>query len=32
MYCGVHYRNSAEVGNKMGAEVGNVVAAAYGMH
>jgi len=27
----VHYRNSAEVGNKMGAEVGNVVAAAYGM-
>ena len=32
MYCGVHYRNSAEVGNKMGEEVGNVVAAAYGMH
>jgi hypothetical protein len=32
MYCGVHYRNSAEVGNKMGEEVGNTVAAAYGMH
>lgn len=32
MYCGVHYRNSTEVGNKMGEEVGNVVAAAYGMH
>lgn len=31
MYCGVHYRNSAEVGDKMGEEVGNVVAAAYGM-
>jgi len=31
MYCGVHYRNSTEVGNKMGEEVGNVVAAAYGM-
>jgi hypothetical protein len=32
MYCGVHYRNSTEVGNKMGEEVGHVVAAAYGMH
>lgn len=32
MYCGVHYRYSTEVGNKMGEEVGNVVAAAYGMH
>lgn len=31
MYCGVHYRNSAEVGDKMGEEVGNVVATAYGM-
>jgi hypothetical protein len=31
MYCGVHYRNSAEVGNRMGEEVGTVVAKAYGM-
>jgi PAP2 superfamily len=31
MYCGVHYRNSTEVGNKMGEEVGTVVAKAYGM-
>jgi hypothetical protein len=26
---GVHYRNSAEVGNRMGAQVGALVAAAY---
>ena len=31
MYCGVHYRNSTEVGNRMGEEVGTVVAKAYGM-
>jgi hypothetical protein len=31
MYCGVHYRNSAEVGVHMGEEVGTVVAKAYGM-
>jgi hypothetical protein len=31
MYCGVHYRNSTEVGNKMGEQVGTVVAKAYGM-
>jgi len=30
-YCGVHYRNSAEVGFKMGDEVGKLVAAAYGI-
>ncbi len=32
MYCGVHYRNSAEVGMRMGEQVGAVVASAYGMH
>jgi hypothetical protein len=32
MYCGIHYRNSTEVGNRMGEQVGSVVAAAYGMH
>ncbi len=31
MYDGVHYRNSTEVGNRMGEQVGSVVAAAYGM-
>jgi hypothetical protein len=31
IYCGVHYRNSAEVGVRMGEEVGKVVAAAYAM-
>jgi hypothetical protein len=31
-YGGMHYRNSAEVGVKMGEQVGKVVAAAYGMH
>lgn len=31
MYCGVHYRNSADVGFKMGEQVGNLVAKAYGM-
>jgi hypothetical protein len=31
MYCGVHYRYSTEVGNKMGEQVGTVVAKAYGM-
>jgi hypothetical protein len=28
---GVHYRNSAEVGARMGEQVGRVVAAAYGL-
>jgi len=28
---GVHYRNSTEVGNRMGAQVGALVAAAYGL-
>lgn len=30
IYDGVHYRNSTEVGNKMGEQVAKVVAAAYG--
>jgi hypothetical protein len=28
---GVHYRYSTEVGNRMGAQVGALVAAAYGL-
>jgi hypothetical protein len=28
---GVHYRNSTEVGNRMGAQVGALVTAAYGL-
>ena len=28
---GVHYRNSTEVGSKMGEQIGAVVAAAYGI-
>jgi hypothetical protein len=28
---GVHYRNSTEVGNRMGAQVGALVATAYGL-
>jgi hypothetical protein len=28
---GVHYRNSTEVGNRMGEQVGALVAAAYGL-
>jgi hypothetical protein len=32
IYGGMHYRNSTEVGVKMGEQVGKVVAAAYGMH
>jgi hypothetical protein len=28
---GVHYRNSCEVGNRMGAQVGALVAAAYAL-
>jgi hypothetical protein len=31
IYDGVHYRNSTEVGNRMGEQVGAVVAAAYGL-
>lgn len=29
---GVHYRTSAEVGNRLGAKIGALVAAAYGLH
>ena len=29
IYAGVHFRNSTEVGNRMGEEVGKLVAAAY---
>jgi len=28
---GVHYRNSTEVGNRMGEQVGALVATAYGL-
>jgi hypothetical protein len=31
IYDGVHYRNSAEVGTRMGGQVGALVAAAYGL-
>lgn len=31
IYDGVHYRNSTEVGNRMGEQVGAVIAAAYGL-
>ncbi|MEA3178995.1 MAG: hypothetical protein QOI59_2518 [Gammaproteobacteria bacterium] len=31
IYGGMHYRNSTEVGVKMGEQVGKVVASAYGM-
>lgn len=31
IYDGVHYRNSTEVGNRMGEQVGSVVAKAYGL-
>jgi len=31
MWDGVHYRNSTEVGNRMGEQVAAVVAAAYGL-
>ena len=31
MYCGVHYRNSADVGFHMGEQVGTLVAKAFGM-
>jgi hypothetical protein len=32
VYDGVHFRNSTEVGNHMGEQVGKLVAAAYGLH
>jgi hypothetical protein len=32
IWAGVHYRNSTEVGNHMGQQVGALVAAAYGLH
>ncbi len=31
IYDGVHFRNSCEVGNRMGEQVGALVAAAYGL-
>jgi hypothetical protein len=31
IYDGVHYRNSTEVGNRMGEQVASVVVAAYGL-
>jgi hypothetical protein len=31
MWDGVHYRNSTEVGNRMGEQVGGVIVAAYGL-
>jgi hypothetical protein len=32
IWAGVHYRNSCEVGTRMGEEVGALVAGAYGLH
>ena len=32
IYAGVHFRTSTEVGNRMGDQVGRLVAAAYGLH
>jgi hypothetical protein len=32
IWAGVHYRNSTEVGNHMGEQVGDLVARAYGLH
>jgi hypothetical protein len=32
IWAGVHYRNSTEVGNRMGEQVGALVARAYGLH
>jgi hypothetical protein len=32
IWAGVHYRNSTEVGNHMGEQVGELVARAYGLH
>jgi hypothetical protein len=32
IYAGVHFRNSTEVGNRMGEQVGKLVAGAYGLH
>jgi hypothetical protein len=32
VWAGVHYRNSTEVGNRMGEQVGALVARAYGLH
>jgi hypothetical protein len=31
IWAGVHYRNSTEVGNHMGEQVGTLVAATYGL-
>jgi hypothetical protein len=32
IWAGVHYRTSTEVGNRMGEQVGELVARAYGLH
>jgi len=32
IWAGVHYRTSTEAGNRMGEQVGTLVAAAYGLH
>ena len=32
IWAGVHYRTSTEAGNRMGEQVGALVAAAYGLH
>jgi hypothetical protein len=32
IWAGVHYRTSTEAGNRMGEQVGKLVAAAYGLH
>ena len=32
IFDGVHYRTSTEVGNRLGAQIGALVAAAYGLH
>jgi hypothetical protein len=32
IWAGVHYRSSTEAGNRMGEQVGEVVAKAYGLH
>jgi hypothetical protein len=32
IYAGVHFRNSTEIGNRMGEQVGKLIAAAYDLH
>jgi len=31
VYDGVHYRNSTEVGNRLGEQLASVIVAAYGL-